>query len=132
MTRRDAGWLVAQAALVAGGQEFFSSWLSAAPAHNTHSSAPPEPDRWSSYKPKFFTPEQFQMLDSFTAILIPTDDTPGAREAHVAHFIDFVVAAAADYAPEMQTQWRSAMDWLKANQFSTMTPSQHRALIERM
>jgi hypothetical protein len=132
MTRRDAGWLVAQAAVVAGGQEFFASWLRAAPAHNAHSSAPPEPDRWLSYKAKFFSPEEFHMLDSFTAILIPADETPGAREAHVAPFIDFVIASAAEYAPEMQTQWRSAMDWLKASQFATMTPSQQLALIERM
>lgn len=123
---------MARAAMVAGGQEFFVSWLCAAPAHATHSNAPPEPDRWSSYQPKFFTPEEFRILDSFTAILIPTDDTPGAREAHVAPFTDFVVNAAAEYAPEMQAEWRQAMAWLKANRFATLSPAAQQALMEQM
>src|SRR5690242_5537971 len=95
MTRRDLGWIVGRAAMAAGGSEFLTAWLSAAPPQesSSHTHAPPEPDRWTSYQPKFFSPEEFRMLDMFTAILIPTDDTPGAREAHVAHFIDFVVDA---------------------------------------
>ena len=34
------------------------------------------------------TPEQVRLLDVVTAHLVPTDDTPGAREAHVVRFID--------------------------------------------
>ena len=33
-------------------------------------------------------PEQVRELDAVTAQLVPTDDTPGAREAHVVRFID--------------------------------------------
>lgn len=36
----------------------------------------------------FFTPEQAAEIDAMTAQIIPTDDTPGAREARVVHFID--------------------------------------------
>lgn len=36
----------------------------------------------------FFTPEQALELDAMTAQIIPTDHTPGAREARVVHFID--------------------------------------------
>lgn len=36
----------------------------------------------------FFTPEQATEIDAMTAQIIPTDDTPGAREARVVHFID--------------------------------------------
>lgn len=36
----------------------------------------------------FFTPEQAMELDAMTAQIIPTDDTPGAREARVVNFID--------------------------------------------
>src|SRR5579884_3439620 len=105
MTRRDLGWVIARAAAAAGGQEFFSGWLRAAEHHSSHE-APAEPDRWSTYKPKFLTAEDYAVLDAFTAILIPTDETPGAREAHVVPFIDFTLSSAGEYAPEMQTQWR--------------------------
>src|SRR6201986_213292 len=84
------------------------------PGHAAHSSAPPDPHNWASYSPKFFSGEEFRVLDTFSAILIPSDGTPGAREAYVAPFVDFVVNAAAEYAPEMQAQWRKAIAWLTA------------------
>ncbi|MGQ0646396.1 MAG: gluconate 2-dehydrogenase subunit 3 family protein, partial [Gemmatimonadaceae bacterium] len=37
-------------------------------------------------------PEQVRLLDVVTAHLIPTDETPGAREAHVVRFIDRALA----------------------------------------
>lgn len=139
MTRRDAAWAMLRAASVAGGPEFFSGWMLAAQnmSHNAHahialSHAPPEPGRWTSYKPKFFSPEDFRNLDAFTAILIPTDETPGAREAHVTAFIDFVVNAAAEYAPEMQSDWRSAMNWLRARHFAELPAQQQFSLVQRM
>ncbi len=136
MTRRDAGWMILQAASVAGGSEFFAGWLNAAQmkmdGHGTQSSAPPAPHNWAAYKPQFFSPEDFRNLDAFTAILIPTDDTPGAREAYVAPFIDFVVNAAAEYAPGMQQSWRKAMAWLRSQKFGDLTPAQQIALVERI
>lgn len=36
----------------------------------------------------FFTPEQAVEIDAMAAQIIPTDETPGAREARVVHFID--------------------------------------------
>lgn len=41
---------------------------------------------------EFLTPSQARLLDVFTAHIIPTDDTPGAREAHVVRFIDHAFA----------------------------------------
>ena len=135
ITRRDAAWLVARAATAAGGVSFLSDWLDAAQtaaAHATHSSAPPEPDRWSAYRPQFFSPADFRSLDAFTAILIPTDATPGAREAHVAPFIDFVVNVASEYAPEVQTEWRHAMAWLASQNFADASPGEQLALVRDM
>jgi gluconate 2-dehydrogenase gamma chain len=76
--------------------------------------------------------EDFRNLDAFTAILIPTDDTPGAREAHVTAFIDFVVNAAAEYAPEIQNDWRNAMDWLRAHHFAQLPAGQQLSLVQRI
>ena len=132
MTRRDAAWAILRAVAVVGGQEFFSDWMRAAQLHSHSSNAPPEPDRWTSYTPKFFSAEDFRNLDAFTAILIPTDETPGAREAHVTAFIDFVVNAAAEYAPEMQDEWRNAMDLLRAHHFGELPAAQQLSLVLRM
>jgi gluconate 2-dehydrogenase gamma chain len=37
---------------------------------------------------EFFTPEQATEVEAMAAQIIPTDDTPGAREARVINFID--------------------------------------------
>jgi gluconate 2-dehydrogenase gamma chain len=41
---------------------------------------------------RFFTPQQAAVFDAFSAQIIPTDDTPGAREANVVHFTDYVLS----------------------------------------
>ena len=131
--------MIVRAAAVAGGTEFLTAWLKGAEPetpqehmHGSNSAAPPEKDRWTSYNPKFFSRDEFAILDSFTAILIPTDETPGAREAHVAAFIDFVVNAAAEYAPEMQAEWRNAISLLHARQFGQLSPEQQISLVQQM
>jgi hypothetical protein len=128
MTRRDANWLIARAAATTGATAFFGAWMPGAETHR-HSIAPPDPHDWSAYQPKFFTAEEFQWLDAFTDILIPADDTPGARDARVCPFIDFVVSSAAEFASEVQDQWRNAMSWLRSAQFGTLSPQQQLALV---
>ena len=100
--------------------------------HSHSSDAPPDPHNWHDYQPKFFSTDDFRNLETFSAILIPTDDTPGAREAFVAPFIDFVVQAAAEYAPQMQQQWRDAMAWLRSQNFSALSPEEQLHFVERI
>jgi hypothetical protein len=128
MTRRDAHWLILRATATVGAATFLDPWLRANQSH-AHSIAPPDPHDWSSYHPKFFSAEECQWLDSFTAILIPSDETPGAREAHVVPFIDFVVNAAAEFAPETQDHWRAALRWLRTNNFGNMSAQERLALV---
>ena len=128
MTRRDANWLIARAAATAGAASFLTPWLKASETHR-HVPAPPDPHAWDAYRPKFFSAEEFKGLEEFTAILIPTDETPGAREAHVASFIDFVVNAAAEFAPEVQGEWRDAMGWVRNVEFGKLSTEQQVALI---
>jgi hypothetical protein len=133
MTRRDASWLIARAAAVVGGSAFFEQWLLAAqPAHGMHSAAPLDPHDWAVYRPKFFAQEEYKVLDIFTGILIPSDETPGAREAHVAPFIDFVVNAAAEYAPDMQVRWRRAVQWLLGQDFTRLDAKAQLELVTKM
>jgi len=82
--------------------------------------SPPRPRRCrqrqrllKNYQPKFFTADDFAALDALTAILIPTDDTPGAREARCAHFIDFLLQASETVDANMARQWRAAMQALR-------------------
>src|SRR5262249_24586097 len=37
---------------------------------------------------EFFSPQEAAEIEAVAAQIIPTDDAPGAREAHVVHFID--------------------------------------------
>ena len=139
MTRRDAGWLIARA--IASGAVCGPFPHLAAAAKNSevepgnadnHSHAAPDPHDWANYTPQFFTREEFGILDCFTAILIPSDETPGAREAHVPAFIDFVVNAAAEYEPEVQKEWRDALRWLQDQGFGQMSEEAQTLLITDM
>jgi hypothetical protein len=111
LTRRRLLRLTAYAATLPGAAEFLAPWLRAA-AHDQHY-APPDPGLLKDYRPKFFGTDDFAALEAFTAILIPTDDTPGAREARCAHFIDFLLNASAGVDARLQQQWRTAMQALR-------------------
>jgi Gluconate 2-dehydrogenase subunit 3 len=127
-SRRDFVDLALRAAAFPGAAEFFSTWARAA---DEHQHTPPETPLLRDYKPKFFGSEDFEALQSFTEILIPTDDTPGAREAHCAHYIDFVLQAA-DQTPNLQKQWRDAMAALKDAGFHSADAKDRDALVEAM
>jgi gluconate 2-dehydrogenase subunit 3-like protein len=108
-TRRELLELAMKAAALPGGAEFMSVWLKAQ-EHNH--AAPPENGTLKNREPKFFSAEDFEALKAFTEILIPTDDTPGAKEAYCAHYIDFLMTAS-DGLP-VQKQWREALGTLKS------------------
>ncbi|MBS1811035.1 MAG: gluconate 2-dehydrogenase subunit 3 family protein [Acidobacteria bacterium] len=57
---------------------------------------------------RFFTPDEFAMVDELTEIIIPTDDhSPGARAAQVAAYIDAHLAEA--FTDESRQQWRAGL-----------------------
>ena len=134
VSRRELMRLAAYAVALPGAADFFSAWLSAAPRqHQPHRPySPPEPPLLRDYQPKFFDREDFEALQAFTEILIPTDDTPGAREARCAHFIDFVLQASADAAPDTQRQWRRAMAALKEAGFHAADAPRRSAIVAEM
>jgi gluconate 2-dehydrogenase gamma chain len=136
LSRRDLLDLAVRASALPGAAEFFSAWLRAAPdsqhAAATNPFAPPEPPLLRDYQPKFFGAEDFAALQAFTEILIPTDDTPGAREAHCAHYIDFVLQAATDVMPDLQQEWRDALSALRETGFHAADAQGRAALVEAM
>lgn len=126
-SRRDVLELAARAAALPGAAEFFGAWF-----QTTNTFAPPEPPLLRDYQPKFFAAEDFAALQAITEILIPTDDTPGAREAHCAHYIDFVLQAATGVMPDMQRAWREAFVALRAAGFHAADAQGRAAIVEAM
>ena len=52
---------------------------------------------------RFFTPDEFRMLDELTEIIIPADDhSPGARAAKVATYLDKSLAEAFESEPRQK------------------------------
>jgi hypothetical protein len=129
-TRRTLLRLAAAAAALPGAAEFLGPWLHAAP-HDQHY-APPDPGLLKDYQPKFFDKDDFAALEAFTAILIPSDDTPGASEARCAHFIDFLLQASATVDPNLARRWRTAMQALRDAGFHAADEKGRAALVAAM
>lgn len=66
--------------------------------------------RSAVYRPQFFSAPEFAIVERLTEIIIPSDTTPGAKEAGVAEFIDFMVAS----DPDAQYGFRTGLAWLDA------------------
>ena len=64
--------------------------------------------RPARYEPLFFSAAEYALVERLTEIIIPTDDTPGAREAGVSEFIDLM--ASRDTA--LQHRLRTGLTWL--------------------
>jgi gluconate 2-dehydrogenase gamma chain len=62
-------------------------------------------------KLQFFTPAQATEVEAMAAQIIPTDETPGAKEARVVNFID---RALATFAKNNQPQYTKGLDELQA------------------
>jgi len=115
----------------AAGRDFLAAWL---PSAARMSAEPAGPQ--ASYKPQFFKPDEFKTVECLTELIIPSDGTPGAKEAQVARFIDFVVFSAAEFRPEMQQEWIGGLQQLDqlsrdkyARPFADATPQDQEALL---
>jgi hypothetical protein len=67
----------------------FSRWAFACDHQHGTATIKPAP---GSYKPLFFSTQHFRMIEQLAEMIIPEDETPGAKKAGVAEFIDFMVA----------------------------------------
>jgi len=77
----------------------------------SHDSSAVERIRPESYQPLFFSPSEYAVVERLTEIIIPSDTTPGAKEAGVAEFVDFMVA----HDTEQQYPMRLGISWLNAH-----------------
>lgn len=85
---------------------------------------------------EFFTPDQAAEVEAIAAQIIPTDDTPGAREARVVYFIDRgLTTFASDDRPafvkglkELQVKVRKQFP--KAKSFAALSSAQQIQLLK--
>jgi gluconate 2-dehydrogenase gamma chain len=153
--RRDILRYIAIAS-TAGTFPGFSKWAFACGTTHVHeiSAAANAPSPSPSYQPLFFSPPLFAMIERLVEIIIPSDETPGAKEAGVAEFIDFMAANrvpvsanrdvrstqdAIELGNEAQTRFLSGLDWLNARSksefdhiFMECTPEQQTSLLSEL
>jgi hypothetical protein len=87
----------------------------------------------AEYHPQFFTAPEYAMVERLVEIIIPNDGTPGAKEAGVAEFVDFMV----ENDPEVQYGFRTGLTWLnvfaeqtRGKRFVELAPEQQTSLLE--
>jgi hypothetical protein len=117
--------------MAAGAASFpgFSKW-SFACGHISNALARIKP---AVYQPLFFTAPEYAMIERLTDIIIPTDNTPGAREAGVSEFIDLMVSR----DPNLQRDFRTGLSWLSTHSrnnlgktFLSLNSDQQNTLLE--
>lgn len=108
----------------------------------------------SSYSPLFFSLQHYRMVEHLAEMIIPEDDTPGAKKAGVAEFIDFMVANrvpvsaprdvrstqdAIEMGNEAQSRFLAGLGWMNARshsefgrEFMDCTREQQNALLEEL
>jgi hypothetical protein len=130
----------------------FSKWAFAC-AQNHSAHAAPQVNA-ASYKPLFFSPQHYRMIEHLAEMIIPEDGTPGAKQAGVAEFIDFMVANrvpvnaprdirstqdAIEFGTEAQTRFLAGIGWMNAHSkgefgkdFMECTSEQQNSLLEEV
>jgi hypothetical protein len=105
--------------LSALGALFTGSWLTG--LRNVAIQGNKHPDRLESYalaaekkslnspqERKFFTQHQYTMVATVAALIVPTDETPGATEVGVADYIDQLIA----HSKARQRRYRNGLNWI--------------------
>jgi hypothetical protein len=87
--RRQMLEMIAKAA-VASQFPGFSRWAFAGQHEDAASASPAS--KPAIYKPQFFSPDEYRTVELLTELIIPRDETPGASDAGVSEFIDFMAA----------------------------------------
>ena len=130
-----------RAFLAQGGTSLGLLWLSSltpeliAQAHE-HAEAARRTTNTAEFR--FFTPAQAACFDAFSAQVLPTDETPGAREANVVGFTDFALS---EVQPDQKTNFANALKAHNAcsekirpgaTSFAALTPAQQIEVMKAM
>jgi hypothetical protein len=132
--RREVLEMLAKAA-VASQFPGFSRWIFAQQHDHNHPADAAPPARPPNYQPSYFSPSEYRTIDVLTGLIIPKDESPGAQEAGVSEFIDFM---AAHGEKQIQKPMRDGLEWLdsaaKKNYgaiFLKLSPEQQTQILKR-
>lgn len=109
----------------------FQRWAFAFGDEARQAPAGPAPE----YRPRFLTADEYALVRLLSALIIPTDETPGADEAGVAEFIDTM--AAHDRA--LQPRLRLGLAWMQSRarllhgrRFEDLPAAEQVGMLERL
>jgi len=111
-TRRSALKYLGMLGASAAGREFLAAWLPRAAFVGEARGSIAHSDQTRPYTPQFFEPAEFRIVEALTEMILPSDGAPGAKEARVADYIDWVVFSAAEFEPALERQWRDGLAYL--------------------
>ena len=133
----EALGLASAASMFAGFSRWNYAFSEVSPQHGNAKSAhaPVHP----VYRPQFFAPDQYRTVEVLADLILPATYTsghkkqPGAKEAGVAEFIDFMVFS--DTA--LQAPFRDGLAWLDqasapAASFQKSVPAEQTAILTRL
>ena len=112
----------------------FSRWAFGQQHEHAANATPPR--RTVSYQPSYFSAPEYRTIDVLTGLIIPQDESPGAQEAGVSEFIDFL---AAHGEKEIQQPMRNGLKWLDSTakkgygaSFTSLSPEQQIEILKRV
>lgn len=88
----------------------FCRWVYAGSVHHSSPAGAGSLSPRGSYRPQFFSAGEYAAIAALTERIIPTDETPGAREAGASEFVDFIVWS----DPEVQERFRKGLALVEA------------------
>jgi gluconate 2-dehydrogenase gamma chain len=110
----------------------FHRWAFGQQHEHTADAAPPP--RAVNYQPAYFSPPEYHTIEVLTGLIIPRDESPGAQEAGVSEFIDFL---AAHGEVEIQLPMRNGLRWLDSTSkksygasFTGLSPEQQNGILK--
>lgn len=131
--RRTVLEMLAKAA-VASQFPGFNRWVFA--QHQGHGTEPPPAGPRADYQPAYFSPAEYRTIDILTGLIIPADESPGAREAGVSEFVDFM---AAHGEKQIQQPMRDGLLWLDGASrrehgaaFTSLDPEKQNEIVKRV
>jgi gluconate 2-dehydrogenase subunit 3-like protein len=139
-------------ATVAASFPGFSKWAFAC-SHDSPRTPPDSPSK-SAYQPLFLSAQHYSLVERLADMIIPEDDTPGAKQAGVAEFIDFMLANrvavsgsrdirstadAIEAGNDAQVRFLAGLNWINANShsefghnFMDCTADQQNSMLEEL
>ena len=112
----------------------FSRW--AFGQQHEHAANATPPPRTANYQPSYYSAPEYHTIEVLTALIIPQDESPGAQEAGVSEFIDYL---AAHGEREIQQPMRNGLKWLDSTakkrygaSFAILSPEQQIEILKRV